>query len=136
MAAGYENGIAFFQNADLEGEWTTSSQYPPITARTTNSTAFDRDEISAPSLISANGVLRVYYSARRGRTWRIGLIAYERGEGPWRYPMPILSGSGEGHDALGVRDPSALQVGTRLDLYYTGLGSLETRLGQAVGDLP
>nr|MDQ3036962.1 hypothetical protein [Myxococcota bacterium] len=92
--------------------------------------AFDYDEVAAPALVSHGGVHRLYYAGRRGTRWAIGLlVTYDMAffrEG--NDGAPILSASGAGPDALGVRDPEPWIDGGLLTLFHTGTDGVATHV--------
>ena len=94
--------------------------------------AFDHDEVDTPAVVRRDGVYRVYFSGRRGTRWSIGVVVSDDGL-YWRDPTPgaILSGRGDGFDALSVRDPALDLVDGALRLYYTGGDGTVDRIGGA-----
>lgn len=100
--------------------------------------AFDGDEVGDPALFDDGVLLRLLYAGRRGTRWAIG----ERVSGnavTWRAPheAPILRSSGAAHDALGVRDPSALaRADGSLWIFHTTTDGARPSVGLARGSVP
>lgn len=100
--------------------------------------AFDADEIAAPALVQYGGVLRLYYAGRRGTRWAIGMLISEDAR-HWHAGndgAPVLTGSGEGFDALSVNEPEPVLVGNELRLYYTGSDGLGSGIGRGSHRVP
>lgn len=96
--------------------------------------AFDRDEVDGPAVLVRGGVYRLYFAGRRGTRWSLGLLVSDDGV-DWHEPAvgkAVLSPSGAGFDALGVRDPAFDLVGDQLRLYYAGDDGERVRVGVAV----
>lgn len=93
--------------------------------------AIDRDEVGEPALVRVGGTWRLYYAARRGQRWSIGLLVSEEGLA-WRAMDAVLMGDGAGFDALGVRSPAPLPWdGDDLRLYYVGTDGSREAVGLA-----
>lgn len=99
--------------------------------------AFDRHEVAAPAVLVEDGVVRVYYAARRGTRWSLGLTVSSDGRW-WRAPSdgPVLGGDGAGFDAIGVRDPAPVVVDGALHLHFAGSDGARTRIGLATRPAP
>ncbi len=97
--------------------------------------AFDADEVAAPALfVDGSGLLRLYYSGRRGSRWSIGMIASGDGTSFGYAPSePVLRPSGSGHDALSVLDPSVVELGGDLHLFHTASDGLRPQVSRAIG---
>ncbi len=92
--------------------------------------AIDRDEVGEPALIVHEGTWRLYYAARRGQRWSIGLLVSTDGTA-WRAMGPVLEGDGDGFDALGVRSPAPFVAGGAVRLYYVGTDGSASAVGIA-----
>jgi hypothetical protein len=122
--------------------YTTAS---PLTAdeafyanRETDEAAFDHDEIAAPEVVAYGGVTRVFFAARRGARWSIGMLrSPDFAHFELAYPGPVLAGSGSGFDAVSVSDPDVWIDGAgRLTLYYTASDGTSTEPGLATQEVP
>ncbi len=91
-------------------------------AARTMTISFDADDVNDPAIVLYDHVYRLYYAGRLGSRWSIGmLIAADLGY--WRAATdgtPILAPTGNGLDAVSVRDPAPLVEDGRLSLYYVG----------------
>ena len=111
------------------------------TEATGDLTAFDRDELAAPSVWVHDGVARVYFAGRRSSRWSIGMMASED-LALWNLPdEPVLQGSGAGFDAIGVSYPMPrledASGEAELAVYYTGFGGAGgPQIGRAVRPAP
>lgn len=52
---------------------------------------------------------------------------------PYAPSEPVLRGSGAGHDALGVLDPSVIRRGDELHLFHTATDGMQPTIARAVG---
>lgn len=97
--------------------------------------AFDADEVGGPALfVDGANILRLYYAGRRGSRWSIGMLASGDGRSfPYAPSEPVLRGSGAGHDALGVLDPSVIRRGDELHLFHTATDGMQPTIARAVG---
>ncbi len=86
------------------------------------------EELTDPSLIVHNGAYQLYYARRRGTRWAIELLSSDDLVA-WRSLGEVLSGSGAGFDALGVRGPDALSEGERVQLLFQGHDGIAFSLG-------
>jgi hypothetical protein len=106
-----------------------------IHAARVGSFAFDADEVASPSVIMVNHVYRLYYAGRRGSRWSIGmLIAADLGF--WRSTnegLPVLDADGTGFDAVSVMEPSAVNEGGALSIYYVGSNGVDRAIGVSRG---
>lgn len=101
-------------------------------------TAFDADEIASPEIVVYRGIVRLFYAARRGARWSIGMLRspdfahFERA-----YPDAVLAGTGTGFDAVSVSDPDAVLDTTsgRLTLYYTASDGTTVQPGLATQEV-
>jgi hypothetical protein len=116
----------------------TSAMQALYVNRSDDATAFDHDEIASPEVVWWHGVLRVFFSARLGARWTIGMLRspdfahFERA-----YERPVLAGSGSGFDAVSVSDPAAwLDTGGTLALYYAGSDGTTMQPGLATQQVP
>lgn len=105
-----------------------------------NHANFDQDEVADPELVrDSDGLIRLYYAGRRGTRWAIGMQLSSNGS-VWRAPgragEALLSSSGAGHDALGVRGPAVWTEGGLLSLYHTAFDGLAWSVGRAAGAMP
>lgn len=101
-----------------------------LAPRTDDVFAIDRDEVADPALLVVGGTWRLYYAARRGQRWSIGLLLSTDGTA-WRSMGPVLEGDGEGFDGLGVRSPAPWLEGTSVRMYYVGTNGSEDAVGMA-----
>lgn len=101
-------------------------------------TAFDHDEIAAPEVVAYGGVVRVFFAARRGARWSIGVLrSPDFAHFELAYPDAILSGSGSGFDAVSVSDPDvSVDASNRLTLYYTATDGTTTQPAVATQEIP
>ncbi|MGE0790865.1 MAG: hypothetical protein AB7S26_34645 [Sandaracinaceae bacterium] len=105
-------------------------------ARSGEVAAFDRDEVGSPVAIVAAGVLRVYYAARRGTRWAIGVMVSDDAE-HWRDLGEIAGPTGTGFDALGRSDPAVLlDTAGQLRLFYAAHDGVRTRIGELHAPAP
>lgn len=125
------DGTALALYRSAAGEWVRVTE---VARASGELFAFDRDEVASPAVLIDGGVYRIYYAGRRGTRWSIGLAASHDGA-RWERPLggPVLRPSGDGFDAIGVRDPAPLRVGDELRLYYAGSDGARTRIGVATG---
>jgi len=87
--------------------------------------ALDRDEVASPALVVVDGTWRLYYAARRGQRWSIGLLVSSEGTA-WRDLGAVLEPRGNGFDALSVRDPAPwVTASGDVQLYYVASDGLE-----------
>ncbi|MBX3273538.1 MAG: hypothetical protein KF729_24960 [Sandaracinaceae bacterium] len=137
-----ETVIALFVAIDGRGavfDWAAGSAAGSVLVRRgAEGSRFDQDEVADPDLLEDRfGLMRLYYAGRRGTRWSVGVRV--SGDGlTWREPGAplVLSGSGRGHDALGVRHPSVLLAGGRLELLYTASNGVTVAIGRAEGAAP
>ena len=97
-------------------------------------TAFDADEIAAPEIVVYRGIVRVFFAARRGARWSIGMLrSPDFRHFELAYPEAVLAGTGVGFDAVSVSDPDAVLDATSgsLTLYYTASDGTTVRPGLA-----
>jgi len=138
MVARVDTGIgigelALLRSADegFQFEWANGSLESSIVRSPDGNDAFaiHRDEVASPALVEINGTWRLYYSARRGGRWSIGLLVSSRGLA-WRDLGPVLEGDGVGFDALGVLHPAPVVMPSgNLRLYYVGTTGSQNVLG-------
>lgn len=118
-------GDAFdYVNGSLEGS---------IVLRTAPDEVFaiDRDEVASPAFVQVGDTWRLYYSARRGARWSIGLLVSRTGEA-WRSLGAVLRGDDTGFDALGVRHPAPFRDASEgVGLYYLATDGSNVVLGLA-----
>jgi len=136
------DGVAHMALRVDDGESHRLSVYrmeePALTIATVRQTsssdvfAFDRDEVDAPTVLYRDGVYRMYFAGRRGTRWSIGLLVSDDGLA-WRQTSEnaVLTASGSGYDALGVRSPSVDVSGGLVHLYHTGDDGERLRIGAA-----
>jgi hypothetical protein len=121
--------------------YTTASPLSPTQAfyanRADDETAFDHDEIASPEIIVYRNVIRVFFAARHGARWSIGMLrSPDFSHFQLAYPDPVLAGSGVGFDAVSVSDPDVTLVGDTLTLYYTASDGTTTQPGLATQVVP
>ncbi len=121
--------------------YTTASPLTPTQAlyanRADDDTAFDHDEIASPELVVYRNVIRVFFAARHGARWSIGMLrSPDFSHFQLAYPDPVLAGSGAGLDAVSVSDPDATLVGDTLTLYYTASDGTTTQPALATQAVP
>lgn len=93
--------------------------------------ALDRDEVASPALVVVDDTWRLYYAARRGQRWSIGLLVSKEGTA-WRDLGAVLEPGGNGFDALSVRDPAPwLTPSGDVQLYYVASDGLDDILALA-----
>lgn len=96
---------------------------------------FDHDEVSDPELVlDGGGLLRLYYAGRRGTRWSIG-VRVSGDRLTFREPTQraVLAGSGEGHDSLWTRHPTASIRGGAVEIFYTASDGARLDIGRALG---
>ena len=100
--------------------------------------AFDHDEIASPELVVYHGVIRVFFAARLGARWTIGMLrSPDFAHFELAYVDPVLRGSGAGFDAVSVSDPDVwLDTSGSLTLYYTGSDGTMTQPGTVTQQVP
>jgi hypothetical protein len=121
------------------GEALYSDATPdPGVVRASGQTVLARDEIASPRVVAlGDGVIRVFYSGRRGTRWSIaGLVTTDlRHFDDVAGGEALLGPSGAGFDALGALDPEPVLADAfgerRLVLYYTGTSGTSAALGAA-----
>jgi hypothetical protein len=122
--------------------YTTASPLQADTAfyanRAGDENAFDHDEISSPEIIAYGGVIRVFFAARHGARWSIGVLrSPDFAHFELAYTTPVLSGSGAGFDAVSVSDPDvSVDGGGHLSLYYTASDGTASQPGLATQEVP
>jgi len=93
--------------------------------------ALDRDEVASPAFVEVDGTWRLYYAARRGQRWSIGLLVSRAGTA-WRDLDAVLEPRGNGFDALSVRDPAPwVTTNGDVQLYYVASDGLDDVLALA-----
>lgn len=121
--------------------YTSASPYSADQAlyanRVDDAAAFDHDEIAAPEIIVQRGVVRVFFAARRGARWSIGMLrSPDFAHFELAYPDAVLTGSGAGFDAVSVSDPDvAIDTSGTLTLYYTATDGTVTQPGLATQEV-
>lgn len=105
--------------------------------RVDDASAFDHDEIASPEIVVQRGIVRVFFAARRGARWSIGMLrSPDFAHFQLAYPGPVLSGSGVGFDAVSVSDPDVVVDGAgTLALYYTATDGTVTQPGLATQEV-
>ncbi len=141
LGADMETITDFAGAADTPAYYSRSSPFSPGVAlyrnRVDDETAFDRDEVGQPEIVAYHGVFRIFFAGRRGARWSIGMIrSPDLTHFDLASPTPILTGSGNGFDAVSVSDPDAFIEGDALSLYYSGTNGVETRPGLATQRVP
>lgn len=122
--------------------FTTTSPTSPDVALYANralvASAFDQDEIAAPEIVAYHGVVRVFFAARHGARWSIGMLrSPDFAHFELAYADPVLAGSGVGFDAVSVTDPDVtVDASGKLTLYYTATDGTATQPGLATQEVP
>ncbi|MFK7987350.1 MAG: hypothetical protein AB8I08_15100 [Sandaracinaceae bacterium] len=128
----YDNGeISLFRWNDVEETYLLVDTLGP----SGDHADFRQDEVADPELVEDGaGLLRLYYAGRRGTRWAIGVQISTNGT-VWRDPVgeAILSSTGQGHDALGVRSPAVLIEDGEVTLYHTASDGIDWSVGLADG---
>lgn len=108
------------------------------TNRAEDPTAFDHDEIAAPEVVVYRDVVRVFFAARRGARWSIGMLrSPDFAHFQLAYPDAVLSSRGSGFDAVSVSDPDAsVDAAGLLSLYYTASDGTIVQPGLATQEVP
>jgi hypothetical protein len=139
---GGETRIVLLEATDAEGTrfaWTNADAEGSTLVREGPDFAFDDVEVTGADLwVDRADVLRLHYAGRRGTRWGIGLRVSADGA-TWRSigdGGPLLTGSGVGHDALGVRDPAVLVNDGVLELFHTATDGVRPSVARAVGRAP
>lgn len=136
------NGESRDITASVPQFFTAASPSSPNDAlyanRESDETAFDHDEIGAPEIVVYKDVIRVFFAARHGARWSIGMLrSPDFAHFELAYPDPVLAGSGVGFDAVSVTDPDVTVDGAgRLTLYYTATDGTTTQPGLATQEVP
>lgn len=92
--------------------------------------AFDRDAVGQPALIEQGGLLRLYYTGRRGTRRSIGLLVSN--DGGWRAVGEVLAPSPQGFDSLQVSSPAPVfEDDADTELYYVGRAGSARQIGVA-----
>ena len=93
-------------------------------------TGFDADEIASPTLAIHNGAYQLYYGARRGPRWSIGLLVSDEllywrdaGQVPISHPSNIAR--------LGAMDPDVAVIDDRIELVHATFDGTRTHLAGA-----
>jgi len=121
----YDDGATF--------DWADATQEQSVVREPNGDDAFalDRDEVAAPAVTVVDGTWRLYYAARRGQRWSIGLLVSMEGLA-WRDLGAVLEPSGNGADALSVRDPAPWQTPSGdIQLFYVASDGLDDILALA-----
>jgi hypothetical protein len=115
----------------------TSPEQALYANRVDDPAAFDADEIAAPEIIVQRNVIRVFFAARRGARWSIGMLrSPDFSHFELAYPDAILTGSGLGFDAVSVSDPDVtIDTSGTLTLYYTATDGTVTQPGLATQEV-
>ncbi|MCS6798733.1 MAG: hypothetical protein NZ898_09400 [Myxococcota bacterium] len=98
--------------------------------------ALGASEIDAPALARHGDTWQLVFAALHGTRWAIHAAASDDIIG-WRLledGNPVLTGSGEGFDRLGVRGPDLASRPGALELVYVGLDGARGRFGLARRD--
>ncbi|MCC7536628.1 MAG: hypothetical protein IT379_10465 [Deltaproteobacteria bacterium] len=107
-----------------------------------SASAFDRDGVESPALVSYGELTHLHYVGRRGVSRAIGL-ARRTGAGGWeRYggDSPVLAASDEPWRNFGVAAPAVAvapgAAGGLLDVYFVATGTDGESLGRARREIP
>ncbi len=118
--------------------YTSASPLSPTEAlyanRADDATRFDADEVAAPEVVEYRGVVRVFFAARRGARWSIGMLrSPDFHHFELAYPGAVLAGTGVGFDAVSVSSPDAVLDTTtgQLTLYYAATDGTNVQPGLA-----
>lgn len=120
----FDSGLSFeFERSTLEASRVHAPTPDDVFA-------IDRDEVASPALLRVGGTWRLFYGARRGGRWSIGMLVSEDGAA-WRPMGAVLSGSGTGYDALGVMLPAPFLTPAGVGLYFVASDGATSVIGLA-----